>query len=40
MQFYDYLATTYYANGQQQQAVNVWKPFSPLSLKIKHLSLN
>lgn len=25
LQFYDYLATTYYANGQQQQAVNVWE---------------
>jgi tetratricopeptide (TPR) repeat protein len=25
LQFYDYLATTYYANGQQQQAINVWE---------------
>lgn len=25
LQFYDYLATAYYTNGQQQQAINVWE---------------
>ncbi|MBK9462676.1 MAG: tetratricopeptide repeat protein [Sphingobacteriales bacterium] len=31
LQFYDYLATAYYANGQQQQAVNVWETIFALA---------